>query len=265
MEGSNHSSIGDDRPLIPMHSTPGQHQQIASPVSDFDSFSRSPRESRRVVLGEVQQEVDLAEQHRMPVQYETQRLPRHRNTVPVRNGMSEKEVVEVSSTVHQRLKATLKAAQDEQKKYAKRAYQAEWLVKIATFAQIGSNAIITGLSASTSNRHAQIGVSAMGAINTVISSFLVRVRGTREPERSKTHAENLEKFIRELESFMLDEGQSRDRKWDDKVWKFRTEFDRLQTAVHQSENGQPMSATPENPAPTAAQTPAKPQPIAEKV
>lgn len=72
-----------------------------------------------------------------------------------------------------------------------------------------------------------------GALNTVISSFLVRVRGTREPERSITHSQNLEKFIREVQAFILDEGYSRDRKWDEKVKHFRVEFDKLQTAVHQ--------------------------------
>lgn len=61
----------------------------------------------------------------------------------------------------------------------------------------------------------------------------MRARGTREPERSVTHAQNLEKFIRELEAFILDEGLSRDHKWDDEVKRFRVEFDKMQTAVHQ--------------------------------
>jgi len=202
----------------------------------------------------MRQEVDIGEQHQMPAQYERQELPRRRNTGLVQNGMLEKEV---NNTVKERLNDTLMAADAEQKKYAKRAFLAAWAINIATFAQIASNAIITGLSASTSNRHAQLGVSAMGAINTVISSFLVRVRGTNEPARSKTHAENLEKYIRELNAFILDEGKSRDRKWDNKIWEFRREFDRLQTAVHQSENGHPMSATPEKPVPTATPAPAK--------
>lgn len=72
-----------------------------------------------------------------------------------------------------------------------------------------------------------------GAIGTIIASFLVRVRGTREPERSVTHSQNLEKFIRELEAFILDEGLSVDPKWDYNVKEFRLEFDKLQTAVHQ--------------------------------
>ena len=59
------------------------------------------------------------------------------------------------------------------------------------------------------------------------------MRGTREPERSITHSQNLEKFIRELEAFRLDEGHSRDQKWDENVKRFRVEFDKLQTAVHQ--------------------------------
>ena len=90
----------------------------------------------------------------------------------------------------------------------------------------------------------------------------MRIRGTREPERSVIHSQNLEKFIRELEAFILDEGLSRDRKWDPEVKHFRQEFDKLQTAAHQyvntaavaavarasgltlccrSENGQPMT------------------------
>ncbi|KAF8525831.1 hypothetical protein BU17DRAFT_62393 [Hysterangium stoloniferum] len=256
MEGSHHSSAADDRPLLPTHNTPGQYQQPVSPTADPDPFTSS-RDSRRVISGDTHQEVDIAEHHQIPAQYDSINSPRRRNTVgkgvsvendaqaldwivPVHNGMAEREIF---NTVKERLDTTLKVAQEEQLKYAKRAYQADLAINVATFVQIASNAIITGLSASTSNRHvnsdtnysknAQIGVSAMGAINTVISSFLVRVRGTREPERSKTHAENLEKFIRQLNSFILDEGNSRDRKWDDEVTRYRSEFDRLQTAVHQ--------------------------------
>ncbi|KIJ52602.1 hypothetical protein M422DRAFT_243386 [Sphaerobolus stellatus SS14] len=150
-------------------------------------------------------------------------------------------VGEKRRSVEERLQATLDTAKMELVKYQKKAHMAGLAINVAQFAQIVSNALITGLSASTSNRHAQIGVSALGALGTIISAFLVRVRGTREPDRSTAHAQSLEKFIRELEAFILDEGGSYDRKWDAEIKRFRTQFDRMQSGIHQSENGQPVT------------------------
>lgn len=66
-----------------------------------------------------------------------------------------------------------------------------------------------------------------------MSAFLARVRGTREPERSKSHSENLEKYIRDLKAFVEDHGMSTGQEHNERIDRFRDEFSRLQTSIHQ--------------------------------
>lgn len=260
MDGSRRSST--DRPLLPLHAA---QRPPSSADGRFPGSPTSHYQTPEPPVGNAEPEADIADSGAhvnenvarsstdekaeaiSPTRRKSQGEPKAASLedeqqalnwiVPVQNGMPP----EKRRTVGERLESTLVVAKEEQAKYGQRAKLAGMAVNGAMFAQIIINALITGLSASTSNRNAQIGVSALGAIGTIVASFLVRVRGTREPERSVTHSQNLEKFIRELAAFILDEGLSRDRKWDSDVQRFRLEFDKLQTAVHQSENGQPMS------------------------
>ncbi|GJJ08285.1 hypothetical protein Clacol_002495 [Clathrus columnatus] len=167
----------------------------------------------------------------------------------VNTNHSEDEINYPIGTVGRRLQHTLKTAKEEQSKYEKQASLAAWATNIAMFSQIVSNAIITGLSASGGGRH--------GALGTIVSAFLARIRGTREPERSKTHSQNLEKYIRELRAFIEDHGMSQGREHDDRIGYFRDGFNKLQTAIHQAENGQPLSSAdsgPPSPHTTTAST-----------
>ncbi|KAF8591106.1 hypothetical protein K439DRAFT_1381064 [Ramaria rubella] len=284
------SSPATDEPLLPTHNTQGYFPQSSGSEGPND-LPPSNRQSRTMAsrdvpvdLEEGPQELDIVEtgqqfnektdaiptlsrspMPRTPFRYndtgnvqtkEASVEDEHRALnwiVPVQNGMP--SLPEKRGTVRERLASTLKVAEEQQLKYEKRARWAGMAINGAMFAQIISNALITGLSASTSNRKAQIGVSALGAIGTIISSFLVRARGTREPERSVSHSQQLEKFIRELQAFIEDEGHSRDRKWDREIKRFRTKFDELQSAVHQSENGQPVTQNSTS-APSATQPPA---------
>lgn len=244
-------------------------QQRGSPGENTQRVASSSRHgTRRATSGinqlENQPEADIADRGVIPEERiaNLSGLSRRVTTVPAKPASEEDEkqamewiVPQVGNgtfsrgmsmydkpprTVAERLEETEKAAEIELKKYQTQAERAAILINVAMGAQIVSNALITGLSAATSNRHAQIGVSALGALGTIISSFLVRVRGTREPERSKSHAQNLEKYLRDLKAFMADEGGSRDRKFDPDVRRFRNEFERLQSAIHQAENGQPV-------------------------
>jgi hypothetical protein len=51
-----------------------------------------------------------------------------------------------------------------------------------------------------------IGVSIMGGVSTILSTYMAKARGTGEPEISKALVMNLEQFIRECEAFTSDHG-----------------------------------------------------------
>jgi len=241
---------------------------LSPSVGQPGSSSRPPSGVRLgvgsgVYYGEGQQhEADIADLASHGDERRTRPGPTRRATAPLRNASVEDEkqalewivpnvgngngmklhrgasTVERGFSVGERLRKTHEAAVAEKQKYETKARHAGLAINVVTFTQIISNALITGLSAATTNRHAQIGVSALGAMNTIISSFLVRVRASQEPERSTAHAESLGRYCRELEAFMDDEGGSYDRKWDADIKRFRGEFDRLQRAAQQSQSGQ---------------------------
>ena len=48
----------------------------------------------------------------------------------------------------------------------------------------------------------------IGALATLVASYLARARGSNEPELSNTRVKNLEQFIRECKAFLLDYGHT---------------------------------------------------------
>lgn len=48
--------------------------------------------------------------------------------------------------------------------------------------------------------------SVVGGLTTVVASYLARVRGSGEPELSITRVKDLEQFLRDTESFIMDHG-----------------------------------------------------------
>jgi len=45
-----------------------------------------------------------------------------------------------------------------------------------------------------------------GAFSTIIGSFLARMRGSAEPDLSKSRAKGFDKFVRTLEAYIVDFG-----------------------------------------------------------
>ena len=66
-----------------------------------------------------------------------------------------------------------------------------------------------------------------GALATLVASYLARARGSNEPELSITRTKDLDQFIRECQSFILDYGHIHGTEFDSKLIGFRTRFEEL--------------------------------------
>ena len=49
-------------------------------------------------------------------------------------------------------------------------------------------------------------MASLGAISTILASYLAKVRGSGEPEFSTIHARELNTFLRDIEGFIMDHG-----------------------------------------------------------
>jgi len=49
-------------------------------------------------------------------------------------------------------------------------------------------------------------VASLGAVSTILASYLAKVRGSGEPEFSTIHARELNTFLREIDGFIMDHG-----------------------------------------------------------
>jgi hypothetical protein len=107
-------------------------------------------------------------------------------------------------------------------------------MNIAIGLQVVFGSLTTGLSAALVSRKGSLVTSVFGGISTVLATYLARVRGSGEPERSNARAQDFASFIRDLEAAMLDrgwqvsagEGGARDQ-LDDEVDEFRRRFEEL--------------------------------------
>ena len=69
--------------------------------------------------------------------------------------------------------------------------------------------------------------SYIGALATLVASYLARARGSNEPELSITRTKDLEQFIRECQSFTMDYGHVSGTEYDSELIRFRTRFEEL--------------------------------------
>ena len=67
----------------------------------------------------------------------------------------------------------------------------------------------------------------IGAIATLVASYLARARGSNEPELSITRTKDLEQFIRECRSFQLDYGHFSGQEFDPELIRLRRRFEEL--------------------------------------
>jgi hypothetical protein len=102
----------------------------------------------------------------------------------------------------------------------------------------------------TSARHIEILVYVhAGGLATLVASYLARARGSGEPELSTSRCKDLDHFIREAEAFQLDHGHIQGSEFDDRLNKFRENFEQLlgnttrffslfsRLGIHADENG----------------------------
>ena len=67
----------------------------------------------------------------------------------------------------------------------------------------------------------------IGALATLVASYLARARGSNEPEVSLTRAKNLDQFIRECRAFQMDHGHVTGNQFDEDLIGFRHRFEEL--------------------------------------
>jgi len=69
--------------------------------------------------------------------------------------------------------------------------------------------------------------TAVGALSTLIASYLARARGSNEPELSIARTKDLEQFIRECRTFQMDHGHIIGNELDQDLVRFRSRYEEL--------------------------------------
>ncbi|KAG5727727.1 hypothetical protein E4T56_gene20737 [Termitomyces sp. T112] len=148
-----------------------------------------------------------------------------------------------TTTVSERLQSTLSKAHSERNKFAIKAKMTGWTLNVAIFIQVILGSLTTGVSAGAANeKQAAIGTAILGALSTIVASFLARARGSGEPELSATRVKDLEQYIREVDAFLMDHGNSTSSEHDIQLHKFRMRFEELLgNMTHKSARGPPES------------------------
>ncbi|KAF9037607.1 hypothetical protein BJ165DRAFT_563164 [Panaeolus papilionaceus] len=133
-----------------------------------------------------------------------------------------------SKTVYDRLQPTLEAATQEMIKYERKAKYTGWALNAAIGLQVLLGSLTTGLSAvATTGHSAAVNTTILGALSTIVASYLARARGSNEPELSITRTKDLEQFIREVRAFQLDHGHETGKEWSAEVERLRRRFEDL--------------------------------------
>jgi hypothetical protein len=102
-----------------------------------------------------------------------------------------------------------------------------YTLNIAIGIQVLVGSLITGLSAALVSRTSRITTSLLGGLSTVVASYLARARGSGEPELSNMRCKDLEKFIRDLEAFVMDHGSKVGKEFDEEIQGFRDQLEEL--------------------------------------
>jgi hypothetical protein len=105
-------------------------------------------------------------------------------------------------------------------------------MNVAIGLQVIFGSLTTGLSAAITSRQGSLITAVFGGILTVLATYLARMRGSGEPERSRARAQDFASFVRDLEALMVDHGcevsgagTGRDLEEDIRV--FRSRFEEL--------------------------------------
>jgi len=132
-------------------------------------------------------------------------------------------------TVGDRLKPTLEIAIIEKDKYAAKAKWTGFMLNAAIGMQVLLGSLTTGLSALavSGGKSTAAATTALGALATLVASYLARARGSNEPELSITRTKDLEQFIRECRSFQMDYGHLSGHEFDPELIRLRRRFEEL--------------------------------------
>jgi hypothetical protein len=71
----------------------------------------------------------------------------------------------------------------------------------------------------------------VGAISTVVASYLAKARGSNEPDLSKHHSKELDQFLRDIKAFILDHGDDKGREWESKIAEFRDRLEEIEAGA----------------------------------
>ncbi|KZT35159.1 hypothetical protein SISSUDRAFT_1051798 [Sistotremastrum suecicum HHB10207 ss-3] len=152
--------------------------------------------------------------------------------------------VGTSHSVSSRLQKTLTSATATLTQATQTAQRVGWALNLAIGIQIILGALTAGLSALNPGRGTQVMNVVLGISTTVVSGFLARMRGNGEPDLSLSTKADMEKLIRDIQSFIDD--------WGDKT----------PLLVVSAQTTSPSSTNPSNPNdPNASLKDAKPMPI----
>ncbi|KAF9476210.1 hypothetical protein BDN70DRAFT_995834 [Pholiota conissans] len=149
--------------------------------------------------------------------------------VPVQH-ISESDEKYMPGSVNARLHSTVKQAEEERDKYATKAKLTGLALNVAIGLQVLLGSLTTGLSAVATQgagKSAAVSTTILGALSTVVASYLARARGSNEPELSITRVKDLEQFIRECKNFQTDHGEHMGRDHDKRIEELRNRFESL--------------------------------------
>jgi len=132
-------------------------------------------------------------------------------------------------TVGERLQPTLDIAIIEKDKCASKAKWSGIALNAAIGLQVLFGSLTTGLSALSvaGGVSAAKATTAIGALSTLIASYLARARGSNEPELSIARTKDLEQFIRECRTFQMDHGHKVGNDLDKDLVSFRSRYEEL--------------------------------------
>lgn len=102
-----------------------------------------------------------------------------------------------------------------------------YLLNFAIGVQVLLSALTTGLPTVVDLNNIRTMTAVLGGLSTLVASYLAKVRGSNEPELSIRRVRDLDAFVREMETFVLDCGHSIGTDEDQAISGFRNKFEEL--------------------------------------
>ncbi|KJA19822.1 hypothetical protein HYPSUDRAFT_204256 [Hypholoma sublateritium FD-334 SS-4] len=219
---------------------PRQDMQQSRPEG-YQTYNRSlPPSPRGVRLADTQFTAQPVRQRALSVDPNNRssiapsgRLSQHLSRLGVHNDRgeifyNEKHLPVIHGSIQDRLSKTIESAESERNKYAARARATGLALNVAIGLQVLLGSLTTGLSAvATRGKSSAVATTILGALATLVASYLARARGSNEPELSITRTKDLEHFLRECNNFSDDHANYIGHDLDNQLDNFRRRFEEL--------------------------------------